>query len=147
MSSQRLWSVANFTLSQSRRCFQTSPVALRHSITLNDMYLGIQSYSPFLNRTRYHSSRFPSVRPTETNYKIRPGRSALFSSTATNTNVREFDLVVIGAGRILHHTQRTFRPKPNASVAGTHSRPYQGPLESLQANSTLTFTPNQRLQS
>ena len=147
MSSPRLWSVANFTLRQSGRCFQTSPLALRHSITSNDHYLGIRSYSLLLNKTRYHGSRVPTVRPTETNHEIRPGRTALFSSSATSRSAREFDLVIIGAGRIFQPSQRTFRPKPTASVAGTHSRPYQAPLELLQANSTLTFTPNQRLRS
>ena len=146
MSSPHLWSVANFTLRQSGRCFQTSPLALRHSITSNDGFLGIKSYSPFLNKIRYHGSRVPTVRPTETNHKIRPGRTALFSSSATNTSAREVDVVIIGAG-IFHPTRRTFRPKPTASVARTHSRPYQAPRELPQANSTLTFTPNQRLQS
>ena len=145
MSLPRLWSVANFTLRQSRRCFQTSPLAERHYIISNDNYLGIQSYSPLLNNTRYYGSRVPTVRPTETSHKIRPGQTALFSSPASNTNAREFDLVIIGAG-ILYPTRRTFRPKPTASVAGTHFRPYQAPLELLQANSTLTFTPNQKLQ-
>ena len=144
MSSPHLWSVANFTLRQSRRCLQTSPLAKRHRIILNDNYLGIRSYSPLLNKIRYYGFRVPTVRSTKTNDKIRSGQTALFSSSATNTNAHEFDLVIIGAG-ISHPTRRMFRPNPTSSVAGTHSGPYQAPLELLQANSTLTFTPNQKL--
>ena len=147
MSSPCLWSVANFTLRQSGRGFHTPPLALRDSGFSNNSRLDIQPYSLLLNKIRYHGSCVPTVRPTDTNLKIRPGRTALFSSSATKTNAREFDLVIIGAGRIFHPTQRTFRPKPTASVAGTHSRPYQAPLELLHADSTLTFTPNQMLQS
>lgn len=101
-----LWRAPQFrsslccTLGRNRRCCQALSPASRHA-AFSDNSSSEKGPSKLLSsRNRHHGFWGLTARPTDTNsqFRLGPNASSLFSTSSTKLDAEEFDLVIVGAG-------------------------------------------------